>query len=276
MPPARFAALIRRSAHRCGSGSVSRIAAICILGHHVGESVAAQQDPVAIEQRNQVFVDRDVLSRAHGMGDDVALGMHLGLCLGDLAGFHHAGDQRVVVGELAERARTHQVGAAVPDVGQAELAALVDRGRQGGTHAGDGRVFLRTLEHGAVGLLDLLGERALVAVEELFDRVQGQVGGDLAALVPAHAVGDRVERGLHQVGILVALPNPADVGGDPDVDPHRRSSTTVVPSEMRSPGWTRAGAASRWSFTEVPFVEPRSSTYQWSSFAKIRACCCET
>ena len=47
----------------------------------------------------------------------------------------------------------------------------------------------------------------------------------------------------------------------PDLDPHRRSSSTVVPTRTLSPGCTMAGAASRWSFTKVPFVEPRSSTY---------------
>ncbi len=101
------------------------------LGHHVGEPVAAQQDTVAIEQRDQVFVDRDLLGRADGMGDDVALGVHLRLGLGDLARLHHAGDERVVVGQLAERARPHQVGAAVPDVGQPELAAFLQRRRSG-------------------------------------------------------------------------------------------------------------------------------------------------
>ena len=78
----------------------------------------------------------------------------------------------------------------------------------------------------------------------------------------------RKESSLH-------LADPADVGGGPDLDPHRRSSSTVVPTRTRSPGCTMAGAASRWSFTNVPFVEPRSSTYQEPFFAKSRACCWE-
>ena len=70
--------------------------------------------------------------------------------------------------------------------------------------------------------------------------------------------------------------DPARVGGDPGGDPHRRSSTLVVPTRIVSPGVSIAGATSFCSFTNVPFVEPRSSTYQLPARSKIRACCCET
>ena len=43
-----------------------------------------------------------------------------------------------------------------------------------------------------------------------------------------------------------------------------------MPTRILSPGCTMAGAASFWSFTNVPFVEPRSSTYHVPFLPKIR------
>ena len=82
---------------------------------------------------------------------------------------------------------------------------------------------------------------AFVLAEEVFDRLERQLRRDLATPMPAHAVGHRVERRLDQVGVLVALADPADVGGHPHLDLHRRSSITVVPIRTLSPACTMAG-----------------------------------
>src|SRR5580765_8749310 len=94
--------------------------------------------------------------------------------------------------------------------------------------------------------------------------------------MPAHPVRDGIQRRVQQVGVLVPRAHLPDVGRDPGFDPHRASSTIVVPTRIRSPAVSIAGAANRCSFTKVPFVEPRSSTYQEPFLANILACSCDT
>ena len=247
-----------------------------VLGHHPEQAVAAEEQPVAVHQRDLVLVDVHLGLGADRAGEDVAVRMDLGLGLGDLAGLHHAVHERVVVRQLAERARAQQVRAAVPDVREPDGAPFDLRGGERGTHPAHVPVLLRPGEDRAVRLTHLLGERRVALAEERLDRLEGELRRDLAPAVTPHPVGDRVEGGLDEVRVLVALADPPDVGRDADLDLHRRSSSTVWPTRIRSPGCTIAGAARRCSFTKVPFVEPRSSTYQEPFLPNSRACCCET
>src|SRR6185503_377769 len=180
-----------------------------------------------------------------------------------------------IVRQLAEGAGSQQVGAAVADVAEVRALFVDGGGRQRRAHAGDLAVRDRTFEDGAVGGADHLGKRCLSAAEQLLDGVQCEARGDGAAARASHAVGDGVERRLDQVRVLVAFADASDVRSDADDDPHRRSSNTVVPTRILSPGCTMAGAASFWSFTNVPFVEPKSSTYHVPFLPKMRACCDE-
>ena len=116
MPPARFAALIRRSAASCGSRRLVQDRLDLRLGDHAGEPVAAQQEAVAGDDVDVALVDLDVWLGAERPGEDVAVRMGLGLVLGDLARLHHPVDERVVLGELPELAGAEQVGAGVADV----------------------------------------------------------------------------------------------------------------------------------------------------------------
>ena len=93
-----------------------------VLGHHAEQAVAAQEQPVAVHQRDLVLVDVDLGLGAERAREDVAVRVDLGLGLGDLAGLHHAVHERVVVGELAEGAGAQQVRAAVADVREVDRA----------------------------------------------------------------------------------------------------------------------------------------------------------
>ena len=273
MPPARLAALMSRSAASWGSGVVSRIA-------WIWGSVTMPVRPSLHRRRRSPSIRGTSFSSTTtsgsvpiDAGQHVAVRMRARLLRRDLACFHHAVHEGVIVRQLAEGAGSQQVGAAVADVAEVR-ALLVDRGGgERGAHPGDLAVGDRPFEDGAVGGADHLGERRLPAAEQLLYRVQGQARRDGAAAGTAHAVGHGVERRLDQVRVLVALADAADVRGHADDDPHRRSSRTVVPTRILSPGCTMAGAASFWSFTNVPFVEPRSSTYHVPFLPKIRACC---
>ncbi len=76
---------------------------------HRGETVRAEQQPVAGEQRHRVHVDLDVVLDAERPGDDRALRVHRGLLLGEPALAHQLLDQAVVGGQLAELAVAQQV-----------------------------------------------------------------------------------------------------------------------------------------------------------------------
>ena len=73
----------------------------------------------------------------------------------------------------------------------------------------------------------------------------GDLAGDLAGLVPAHAVGDAEDHRLGDERVLVAGAHQTDVGGGPpthgrlvgerNVVAHYSASNTVLPICTRSP-----------------------------------------
>ena len=83
--------------------------------------------------------------------------------------------------------------------------------------------------------------------------------------VAAHAVGDREQREpvVDDVRVLVVVAHAAGVGERAGGELHRApTSSTVSPTCTRSPLRTRAACATCLPFTNVPFVEPRSSMQQ--------------
>ena len=131
-----------------------------VLGHHAGETVAAEQQAVAVEQRDRVLVDLDLFVGAEGPGEDVLVRVHLGLGLGDLARLHHPRHERVVRRELAELAVAEQVRARVADVGD-QRAGAVDLGRrERRPHPGETFVLDGAIPDRAVGAADVVRERA--------------------------------------------------------------------------------------------------------------------
>src|SRR2546426_7143790 len=99
--------------------------------------------------------------------------------------------------------------------------------------------------------------------------------------MPAHPVGhrDQAHAIVDEEVVLVALPDPPDVGDTPgdEVDrAHRTTSATVWPNCTRSPRRSRVTSPICLPFTNVPLVEPRSSTKLSPLRWKRRACSWET
>jgi hypothetical protein len=140
-----------------------------------------------------------------------------GLVLGDAALVDQPLHERVVGGELAHLAVAQQVGAGVADVGQAHLVAAVehDRGDRR-AHALDARVLLDDLAEPVVGPLHRARQRGehvvgVVAAVQPAHRLHGDRGGEVAGGRAAHAVGDHQQLLAGEAGVLVVLPDPADV-----------------------------------------------------------------
>jgi hypothetical protein len=247
-----------------------------VLRQHPREPVGAQEEAIAVEEPDVLLVERDVGLRPERSDQDVAMRVDVGFRRRDLPRFHHPVHQRVVVRQLPQGTRPEQVRARVAHVHQVREVALDHGGREGGPHAREVPVGSRAFEDRSVRRLDLIGERHGSLPERFGDRRERQLRCDLATAMPAHPVRYGVHRRLEQVRVLVARSDLPDVGRDPGLDPHRASSTIVVPTRIRSPAVSIAGAASRCSFTKVPFVEPRSSTYHEPFLANILACSCDT
>src|SRR5699024_9194589 len=86
-------------------------------------------------------------------------------------------------------------------------------------------------------------------------------GGDIAAGVPAHAVGHHQQVAARVAGVLVVGPHEADVGpgGIPQGDANRGprlSSIAVRPIRTWAPGRKGTAPSIRRSDTRVPLVEP--------------------
>jgi hypothetical protein len=166
--------------------------------------------------------------------------MDIGLLRRDPALGHHALDERVVLGEQPELAVADQVGPRVAHVHQSDLVGAGDHGGERGAHAGEVAVARRAIEHHPVRLADLVGQAAPVAgLDDVTKRLERERRGHVAGPVPAHAVGHREHRRLHEVGVLVPLASLADVGGCTDANPHRppprmRPMPPIMPSFPRT------------------------------------------
>ncbi len=187
-------------------------------------------------------VDRHVVVDAEDPGHDVALRVDGGLLGAEAALADEVGDQAVVDGELVELAAGVAVDPGVADVGDGQqlVAVVIDdgEGHDRGAHAGQLGVAGPGLVDGPVGLLDRVDEPVDgVLVEGPGDGVAGDLGGDLAAPVAAHAVGDGPQ--AHVVAgdelVLVAGADAPDVGGAAPAQPRaagaggHTSSSTVLP-----------------------------------------------
>ena len=123
-------------------------------------------------------------------------------------------------------------------------------------------------EDGLVGVLDRLAQRT-TAGDRGAQRLERGGARDLAGPMTAHAVGDGDEphRVVDEVGVLVPVAYPADVGGGPHDEPHGACFTaarTPRPRSARTARGRRAGACAACTsgspFSNVPLRDPRSST----------------
>ena len=214
-----------------------------------------------------VDVDVDLGVDAERARHDRALRVRFGLLGREPALAHELLDEAVVVGELRERAVVQEVRARVADVAdeQAVAAGDDDRGhRRAHARAASGRprAFSSTASLASV-IASLIGAPVRDRGAQRLDRGPRR---DLAADVPAHAVGDREQREpvVDDERVLVVV---ADAARCRERRTPRRESSrafasrTVSPICTWSPLRTRAVLATCLPFTNVPLVEPRSSTH---------------
>ena len=87
------------------------------------------------------------------------------------------------------------------------------------SHAGGARVAVRAVVHAPIGLLDQGDDPLLSPLVRtaLLQRRGREPRGNLAGLRAPHPVGDREERGLDDVGVLVATALATGIGDRTDV-----------------------------------------------------------
>ena len=228
------------------------------VGDLVDQSVAAQQEAVAADERKGPPVDLDVGIDAERPRDDVAPRVGARLVLGDVAGGDEFLHVAVIDGDPSEPVVAQQVGARVADVGEHQRlggvygdddrfgrrVVLVDVGLSAtGERVGDdrdrgdrrahatlGRVGDRRPEDVAVGGGDRVdhvgGRREIVFGQAGGDPLDGEFAGDLAGLVAAHAVGDDEDAVAGEDVVLVVRTELSGVGGGAPTElSHRRPPT---------------------------------------------------
>ena len=248
-PPPLFAARTSAFAAAGRSAAVALdLAQDRLVVDHRGEAVRAEQEEVAGLGLDRERVDVDVGVGAERARDHGPLRVPLRLLGRELAAADELGDQRVVLGQLLELPFADQVGARVADVADRDAAVLDERDRHRRAHPRGGGVLRLPLVDAAVGLLDQVVDPLLAAGELGGLVAQGrrrEARGELARLGAAHPVGDREQRRLADVGVLVVPAPPAGVG-DARAPSRALTSRTSARSRRRG-GCRRASAASRAS-----------------------------
>ncbi len=246
----------------------------------VGQAVRAEEHPVTGTQLQLPHVGFHLRGDAEGAGEDVPLGVDGRLLLGHFAVAHPLLGQAVVVGDLGHFAPGEDIGARVPDVGQGEHVPALRathqcHGRQRRPHATEVAVRLALVPHRGVGLREGLAQPfdGRLPLESLVERLDRHPGRHLSAHVTTHAVGDRIEIRSLEGQILIHGADPPHMGGGPRPQHcQRETSKTVEPIWSRSPLPRRTAWVILSELTNVPFVEPRSSTQSWSLRRNRRAC----
>ena len=246
------------------------------------EEPIAAEDVAVTHDRNQLpGVDEDLVVDAERSRHDVALRVHGSFGSGEPTITDQRFDQAVILGVLMQAGVGQPIEPAVADIGHPESmrSRLVDVGEHhhGGSHTPELGLLTGAFEDVGVGFLN--------ASDEIIDRadradageaIDGDLGGDLTAVVAAHAVGDDEHGAGDNERVLVVGSDLADIGGCAGFEGGHANSSTCPPTWTRSPGPTFSGWSRTWSLTSVPLVEPRSSTTHRSSRSKMRAWTLET
>jgi hypothetical protein len=250
-----------------------------LIVHHCGQTVAAQQEPVACGDLYGGLVDLEVVFDAERSSKNAPLRVDPGLLRREPPLSDHALDERVVLGECPKLAVAEEVRSRVAHMSQMKPVAADNHRRERRSHPRESRFLGGALAHGPIGLMDRLSE-------PLRDCVFGAIGrrclrqplkrdlrGYFAADVTAEPVGHGEERILGNERIFVPLPEKPHIRFGPRPEFHLRTSRTVFPIRMLSPGASVAGTDTfRW-FRYVPLVEPRSSITHDPLRFEILACC---
>ena len=144
------------------------------------------------------------------------MGVHLGLVLGDPPLVDQALDPGVVAGDRSQLAVAEQVAPRVAEVGKPDLGPVEERGGDRRPHAVDARVLLDDLREPLVGHQDRAGQSGQQVVGRLgvqpLDGLDRDRGGQVAGRGATHPVGNHDQVGARVAGVVVLLPDPADVG----------------------------------------------------------------
>ncbi len=150
------------------------------------------------------------------------------LGLADLAFVDQRLHPAVIMGESFQLAVAEEVGPAVADVGQAEFDPVEHGPGEGGAHPVEVGIGLDEIGDPVVGLVDRAGEHFehLLALSRRVDALDG-VDRDRRSKITgrrtAHAVGDHQQTTTGEAGVLVVLPDQADLGmgGIAQLERHR-------------------------------------------------------
>jgi len=253
-PPPLFAAFdqLLRGLLQVGAVSFERLFDRPVADH-VAEAARAEEEDVPLLGIDLEDVAVDVRVGPQRARDHGALRMRLGLLLGQLSRARELGDERVVLGDLLERAVTEAVRARVADVPERDPALVDERQREGRPHSGERQVLLRLLVDATVRGLDQRVDPLLarpLPVLAFLQRLRGEPRGHLSGLRSAHPVRDREKGRFADEDVLVVPPAAAGIGlGDELEQGHRSNLKSLSPILTMSPGSRRFG---RFSFT--PFT----------------------
>ena len=187
------------------------------MAGHIVQAVRAEQPsfPGLDSQcvKIQLRAGIDVPQHAH---EDVLVRMRFGLFGAEPALIDEPLDKGVVDADLFELAVAQPVGPGVADVGEVELSFGEEQGRDRGAHPGELGIDVDQFGQQGVGRLDFVGEDgagvAVVVVMVQVDHVQdGRGGGDVAAGMATHAVGNDGEVPADVGGVVILGAYAADV-----------------------------------------------------------------
>ena len=223
------------------------------VGDLAAEPVAAEQKHVARRGVEQSFeIDVHGFVRAERAGDHVFRDVRRHVLLRHLASRGHLPHQAVVERELLEPVGAEAVDAAVADVGHQRALRQQDQAAAGGAHSLEADAALALGEDQGVDLANRLPQRRggiKIAELEIGVRnvVDGELAGELAGRVGAHAVGDDQE--VSAAGpfclvlgdddgqrVLVVEAAHAQVAAVSDFDVKRRTIPTVI-HRQRTEAW---------------------------------------
>ena len=165
------------------------------------QAIAAQQNCVAGGKAPLKKIHVNGRLGTQSAGDQVALGMSFGLFRRKQSGAHLFLYPGVILGDLGHAASIDQVGPAVTHVRHVYFAPKDDGGYKGGSHTALGWIrpglrvdlLVRCL-HGPDQASAHIARRVGIIV--LDGCLHGALTGYLACLMPAHAIGDQVDRAL--------------------------------------------------------------------------------
>jgi len=188
------------------------------LADHAPEAVGTKHQRIAFIQGDGVIgaIGDDVFARAEGRGENMALRVRLGVFGADDAAFNEPAHVGMIPGETGDGFGTHEVQAAVANMGKAKFAADDGKGSAGSSHAVKFRMFLgialdvlmRHREGFDQSVLRIAVEGAVVDVAHSID---SEAAGFLSAFVTTHAVGDDGEAAFAEK-FFVRVGFPVEVG----------------------------------------------------------------